>query len=132
MDRRRDERGVAGLSAERCHVADVVNRHLALVAVEGAVDEVTATLASGFRLHVEDCSTDRHGYLALIAARWAAEGDRPPLEVGQRAVSDRSAIVVLGERTAAYVRVEDALIAEIRMTNEWRRWADWVEAGFID
>ncbi len=95
----------------------MVCRHLALVAVDGATDEVAATLTPDFRLHVDATTTDRWGYLALIAARWAAEGTRPPLDVIGDHVSGDHVAVDIAPQCIARFHVCGERISEAWMTH---------------
>lgn len=110
-------------------MVDVVCRHLALVAVDGATDDVAATVSPGFRLHLDAMETDRWGYLALIAARWAAEGDRPPLDVVRHTVSGEMVTVAIAPRAVAHFRTRGDLIDELWLTCDWRQWVAWLERG---
>jgi hypothetical protein len=100
----------------------VVCRHLALVAIDGATDEVASTMTADFRLHVEGTTTDRWGYLALIDARWAAEGPRPPLDVLGDHVSGDQVAIGVAPHCLAHFGVRDELISEVWMTPDWRPW----------
>ncbi len=112
-------------------IVDVVCRHLALVAVDGAGATVAATLDPSFQLHVDGLTTDAAGYLALIDARWAAEGDRPPLDV-VAATPQRSMVTVSIEpRCMAHMRVEDEVLVEMWITSDWRRWISGLDAGLL-
>src|SRR5262245_6758499 len=91
---------------ERVNVSTVC-RHLALVAIEGATDEVALTLDPGFRLHVDRLDTDRSGYLALIAANHAAQPARPPLDV----------VTAYGRGHFVTARLEPHCIAHFRMAD---------------
>jgi hypothetical protein len=101
-----------------------VCRHLALVAVDGSSAEVADTLTPDFLLHIDTTTTDRWGYLALIDARWATEGPRPPLDVvGDRQRGDFVTVTV-APHCLAHFRVPGDRIAEVWMTPDWRVWAE--------
>ena len=108
---------------------DVVCEHLALVAVDGAGPSVADTLLPGFTLHLGDLITDAGGYLALIAARWAAEGERPPLEVLRNVVRGRFVTVALAPRTVAHFRVERGAVESLWITSDARHWLTWLGRG---
>jgi len=112
-------------------LVDVASRHLALVAVDGAASTVADTLAPGFRLHVDGLTTDGGGYLALIAARWAVEGPRPPLDV--MATAPYASVVTLSiePHCMIHIAVEDELITEMWITSDWRRWMAWLDDGLM-
>jgi hypothetical protein len=110
-------------------VADVVVRHLALVAVDGAGGSVAETLHPDFRLHLDGTTTDASGYLALIEARWAIEGDRPPLDVTRATTKSPMVAVVVEPHCMVHVRVERDLLAEMWITTDWRHWLSWLDAG---
>jgi hypothetical protein len=108
---------------------DVVYQHLALVAVDGAGASVAETLHPQFRVHVDGLSTDAGGYLALIEARWAVEGVRPPLDVTRASSRPAVVTVVIEPHCIIHVRVDEGLLAEMWITADWRRWLDWLDAG---
>lgn len=100
-------------------VADAVRatyRHLALVAVDGATDEVAATLSPDFTLRIGGLVTDRWGYLSLIAGRWACEGPRPPLHATRHVVGPGDVSVLLDSGTIAHFQVRSSLIRTLRLT----------------
>jgi hypothetical protein len=103
-----------------------VCRHLALVAVDGATDEVALTLDPGFVLHLNGVSTDRWGYLALIEANRALHATRPPLDVRTASARRRFVTVSLIPRCVAHFQLEDELIVRLWMTPDWRVWSDWL------
>jgi len=98
-------------------IADLVVRHLALVAVDGAGASVAETLHPAFRLHLDDFTTGASGYLALIEARWAAEGARPPLDVTSASSRPASVSVAIEPRCTVEVRIEGGLLAEMWITS---------------
>lgn len=110
---------------ERANVSTVC-RHLALVAIDGATDEVALTLDPTFRLHIDGVDTDRWGYLALIEANHAAHGTRPPLDVATAIGTGHFVITRLEPRCIAYYRLVDGLITESWMTADWHVWRDWL------
>ncbi len=85
--------GGAGTTERERHNLSTVCRHLALVAVDGASDEVALTPAPDFCLHLAHVDTDRWGYPALIDADWATYSTRPPLDV-RTAVPHREFVTV--------------------------------------
>lgn len=103
-----------------------VCRHLALVAIDGATDEVANTMMPGFRLHVDTIDTDRGGYLTLIAANHAAHGTRPPLDVTAAYATGRFVMTRLEPRCFVHFRLVDGVIAEAWMTTDWHTWRDWL------
>lgn len=107
----------------------VVLEHLALVAIDGAGDSVMATLDDGFRLHLDGITTDATGYLVLLSARWAAEGDRPPLDVMATSESGDMVTVSIEPHCLAHVRVIDGRIRELWLTADWRQWVAWLHTG---
>jgi hypothetical protein len=100
---------------------DVVCHHLALVAIDGAGTSVQATLHPEFRLHVDGLTTGAGGYLALIEARWAAEGERPPLDVMKASLQPSVVTLAIEPHCMVHVRVADDLLAEMWITADWRR-----------
>lgn len=108
---------------------DVVYQHLALVAVDGAGPSVADTLHPDFCVHVDGLTTDASGYLALIEARWAVEGNRPPLDVTRASARPSLVSVVIEPHCMVHVRVDDGLLAEMWITADWRRWLLWLDAG---
>jgi hypothetical protein len=94
-------------------VVDVVCHHLALVAVDGAGESVLATLHPEFRFHVDGLTTGASGYLALIEARWAVEGERPPLDVTSASQQPSTVLVTIEPRCTMHVRVEDDALVEM-------------------
>jgi hypothetical protein len=103
-----------------------VCRHLALVAIDGATDEVADGLDAGFRLHLGHACTDRWGYLALIEANHAAHGARPPLDVVAASASGDFVTARLEPRCLAYVRLAGGLIAELWIVVDWNAWSEAV------
>ncbi|MFT3853451.1 MAG: hypothetical protein QM733_12035 [Ilumatobacteraceae bacterium] len=110
-------------------VVDVVCQHLALVAVDGAGPSVEATLHPDFRVHLDGLTTDATGYLALIEARWAAEGFRPPLDVTRVSAGPTIASVAIQPHCMLHVRLDGDLLAEMWITADWRQWITWLDAG---
>ncbi|MFV0307816.1 MAG: hypothetical protein ACK5OX_08745 [Desertimonas sp.] len=108
---------------------EVVGRHLAMVAVDGATDEVASTMTPDMCCSIDDLTTDRNGYLALIAARWAAEGARPALEVRRNTARGALVTVALAQRGLAYFQVENGLIRTLRLTTDWNRWLSPLHSG---
>ncbi len=110
------------------HNVDLVCRHLAMVAIDGASEEVAATLSDDFALHVDQLDTDRWGYLALIDANHAAHGTtRPPLDVTTIQGNTTSVTARLEPLCVAHYRLDGAAIAEAWMTTDWRVWRDWLQ-----
>lgn len=112
-------------ATERANVSAVC-RHLALVAIDGATDEVADTLAADFRLHVDGVDTDRWGYLSLIEANHAAHGTRPPLDVVTAHGAGHFVTTLLEPRCIAYFRVAGGAIAGAWITTDWHVWRDWL------
>jgi hypothetical protein len=106
-----------------------VCHHLALVAIDGATDEVALTLDASFRLHIDRTVTDRWGYLALIAANHAAHGTRPPLDVTTAQICGEYVMASLEPRCLAYFRLAGEFIAELWITVDWNEWTNGVWAG---
>jgi hypothetical protein len=106
----------------------VVGHHLAVVAVDGASDEMERGLDPAFRLHLDGLHTDRHGYQALVGARWAAEGDRPPLDVVGNVALGPVVTAAIAPRGIAHFRVDAGLIAEAWITSDWNTWLDPLHA----
>ena len=77
------------------------------------VSNVSTTSYTGFRLHVDGLTTDVGGYLALIEARWAAEGDRPPLDVTSASQQPSVVTIAIEPRCTMHVRVEDDALVEM-------------------
>ena len=99
-----------------------VCQHLALVAIDGATDEVAATLAPDFRLHLGGVDTDGTGYLALIEANHAAHGTRPPLDVQSAVGTGHSGWARLEPVCLAHFRIGDDKISELWIATDWRDW----------
>lgn len=112
-------------ATEGANVSSVC-RHLALVAIDGATDEVALTLDPSFRLHIDSIDTDRWGYLSLIEANHAAHGPRPPLDVVTAIGTGRFVIARLEPRCIAHYRLVDGLITEAWMTTDWHVWREWL------
>lgn len=104
------------------HHVSVVCRHLALVAIDGATDEVALTLSPGFRLHLDDLDTDRAGYLALIAANHASQPSRPPLDVVTASAAHGIVTACLEPRCLAHFRIVSGTIREMWLTTDWQVW----------
>lgn len=101
-------------------------RHLALVAIDGATDEVAATLTPGFRLHLDGIDSDQAGYFSLIDANRAAHAGLPPLDVVRIHGSHQFVTALLEPRCLAHYRFEGDLIAELWMTIDWTTWQHWL------
>lgn len=110
---------------ERANVSTVC-RHLALVPIDGATDEVALALDPSFQLHIDSVDTDRWGYLALIEANHAAHGTRPPLDVTTAIGTGNFVITRLEPRCIAHYRLADHLITEAWVTTDWHIWRDWI------
>src|SRR6478609_709356 len=94
-------------------VVDVVCHHLALVAVDGAGESVLSTRHPEFRLHVDGLTTGAGGYLALIEARWAVEGERPPLDVTRTSEHPSTVTVAIEPACVLRVRVAQDRLVEM-------------------
>jgi len=105
---------------------DTVCQHLALVAIDGATNEVALTLDPAFRLHVDGADTDRWGYLSLIEANHAAHVARPPLDVEDAYTFGDFVMARLSPRCLAHFRVIDDAIVELWMTVDWQQWQVWL------
>ncbi len=103
-------------------LVDVACHHFALVAIDGASDETALTISPSFRLHIGTLDTDRTGYLALIAARHAAHGERPPLDVLHLCTRGNVVTAHLEPRCLAHLRVEDDVVSEMWLTPDWDEW----------
>jgi len=101
---------------------DVVLNHLATVAVDGAGPDMADTMAADFSLHIDGYTTDRNGYLALVAARWAVEGDRPPLDVLTNQATGAVVTAALVPRSVAHFRVDRGVVCEAWLTTDWSQW----------
>ncbi len=114
----------AGTSMDAVAAANVHTacHHMALVAIDGATDEVALTLATSFRLHLDRAVTDRWGYLALIDANVAVHGPRPPLDVLRASGSGQFVTLAVEPRCLIHMRIAAGLIAEMWMTTDWGRW----------
>lgn len=119
-------------AALNAHAADGWRLAEGFMAVDGATAETASSLAPAFRLRVESLTTDAVGYLALVGARWASEGPRPPLEVVKELDEGDAVTVLMAPRTVAHFRVRDEQITELWMTSECGRWADWGTSGGLD
>ena len=60
--------------------------------------------------------------VSMIAARWATDGPRPPLDVVGGHAGGDFVTVTVAPRCVAHFRVCDERIAEAWMTSDWRRW----------
>lgn len=107
-------------------LVDIVCRHLALVAIDGATDEVALTLAPGFRLHIDGLDTDRWGYLSLIEANHAAHATRPPLDVLTAWPCGEHVSLRLEPRCIMHVRIRDGVLVEMWITSDWHIWSRWL------
>jgi hypothetical protein len=103
-----------------------VCHHLALVAVDGASDEVALTLCPTFELHTRCLSTDRWGYLALLDANRALSSTRSPLDVVSGVAHGAFVSVGLVPRCLAHFRLAGEQIAELWLTRDWSTWQQWL------
>ncbi len=114
-----------GANPDRRNLSTVCH-HLALVAIDGATDEVALTLDPTFVLYLDGASTDRWGYLALVEANRALSPTRPPLDVRNAASQGDFVTVGLEPRCLAHFRVVDDLIVRLWMTADWNVWTQWL------
>src|SRR5262245_37143472 len=92
---------VGGTRRQRRESADDLGRvslshalhHLAVLAIEGASDELAGTLDTAFELEVDGLVTDRDGYFALVEADGATHQTRPPLDVVSAVARGEVAII---------------------------------------
>src|SRR5262245_58047102 len=111
---------------ERLNV-DAVCHHLALVAIDGATQELADTMTEAFELHLDGLDTDRSGYFALIDANHASfPGGRPPLDVVTVFGFREFVTARLEPSCLAYFRVEGLRLAEMWMTIDWQTWSRWL------
>lgn len=117
----------AGDSKERRRLdTDRVCRHLALVAIDGATDEVLDTMSPDFRLHLDGGDTDRTAYLALIEANHAAHGDRPALDVVRTVARNGFVTAFLDSSWVAHFELGPDSIEQLWMAPHWQTGERWL------
>lgn len=112
-------------SSEQRVCTELLCRHLALVAIDGATDEVALTLSPTFELHLDGLDTDRAGYLALIAANHAAHGNRPPLDVIRTLATSSSVTALLHPAVVLHAQIHDETITRMWITDRTDTWQQW-------
>lgn len=112
-------------SSDQRNCTELLCRHLALVAVDGATDEVALTLSPTFELHLDGLDTDRAGYLALIAANHAAHSIRPPLDVIRTVAAPSSVTALLHPAIVLHARIHHETITSMWITERPDTWHHW-------